>query len=71
MIHCLDTSYILALELTSDQYHRPAQQHWQQLRANLPPMLTSTYVFDEIVTFLVEAFCCRNLVVVAKRRIKL
>ena len=51
MIHCLDTSYILALELTSDQYHRPAQQHWQQLRANLPPMLTSTYVFDEIVTF--------------------
>jgi predicted nucleic acid-binding protein len=50
-MYFLDTSYVLALELENDQYHHLAQQHWQGIRVRLPPILTSTYVFDEIVTF--------------------
>ena len=51
MMHFLDTSYILALELQKDQNHQQAQRHWQGLRTNIPDLLTSTYVFDEVVTF--------------------
>jgi uncharacterized protein len=48
----LDTGYILALELKQDQHHSAAQWHWQQLRASLPHIVTTTYVFDEVVTYL-------------------
>ena len=48
----LDTGYILALELKQDQHHAAAQHHWQQVRTALPPLVTTTYVFDEVVTYL-------------------
>ena len=47
----LDTSYILALELANDQNHIKTKKHWQQLGKNLPQIVTTTYVFDEIVTY--------------------
>lgn len=50
-MYFLDTSYILAIELRNDQNHHRAQLHWQKFRGNLPDILTTTYVFDEIVTF--------------------
>jgi predicted nucleic acid-binding protein len=52
----LDTSYIIALEVTDDQHHRAALKHWQGLRSSLPPLVTTSYIFNEIVTF----FNCRN-----------
>lgn len=48
----LDTSYILALENTKDQYHQAVTQHWRSLATSSLTLLTTTYVIDEIVTFL-------------------
>lgn len=46
----LDTGYVLALELSNDQNHRAAAQHWRSLKKRLPPLVT-TSVFDEVVTY--------------------
>jgi predicted nucleic acid-binding protein len=47
----LDTSYLLALELTRDQNHAAAVQHWQSIAQLLPSFVTTSYVFDEVVTY--------------------
>ena len=48
----LDTGYVIALEAADDQHHHTAQEHWRQLtRASLPQIVTTSFVFDEIVTF--------------------
>jgi len=47
----LDTSYVLALELSSEQYHSAALNHWQNLTKSDFKLVTTSYVFDEIVTF--------------------
>ncbi|MBV9210415.1 MAG: type II toxin-antitoxin system VapC family toxin [Acidobacteria bacterium] len=47
----LDTGYVIALELASDQNHRAALKHWRSLTKSLPLIVTTSYVFDEIVTF--------------------
>ena len=47
----LDTSYLLALELTRDQNHLAADQHWQSIVQHLPPLVTTSYVFNEVVTY--------------------
>lgn len=52
----LDTSYLLALELSNDQNHAAAMGHWQQVSKALPRLVTTSYVFDEVVTF----FNCRG-----------
>jgi len=52
----IDTSYLLALELANDQNHPAAVGHWQQAVKALPGLVTTSYVFDEVVTF----FNCRG-----------
>ena len=47
----LDTGYVLALELANDQNHQAATRHWQRVRTALPPLVTTSYVFDEVVTY--------------------
>jgi len=47
----VDTSYLLALELAKDQNHPAAAQHWQQTLRALPQLVSTSYVFDETVTF--------------------
>lgn len=47
----LDTGYLLALELSNDQNHRAALKHWRGVIRSLPPLVTTSYVFDEVVTF--------------------
>lgn len=47
----IDTSYLLALELANDQNHLAAKQHWQSLIGSLPRLVTTSYIFDEVVTF--------------------
>jgi uncharacterized protein len=48
----LDTGFVLALELVDDQHHEAALKHWQSLMKMPPELVTTSYVFDEIVTFL-------------------
>ena len=47
----IDTGYLLALELANDQNHVAAKSHWQALLDAFPPLFTTSYVFDETVTF--------------------
>lgn len=47
----LDTSYLLALELTKDQNHLAARQHWQSIIQTGPSFVTTSYVFDEVATY--------------------
>jgi len=47
----LDTGYLLALELSNDQNHKTAIQHWKEVSISLPSLVTTSYVFDEVVTF--------------------
>lgn len=47
----VDTSYLLALELANDQNHHAAKAHWQQFTASSPSLVTTLYIFDEVVTY--------------------
>ena len=47
----LDTGYVIALEAEDDERHQEALQHWRNLAQQRPSLVTTTYVFDEIVTF--------------------
>ncbi len=47
----VDTGYLLALEITNDQNHQAATRHWQGVVTTLPRLVTTSYVFDEVVTF--------------------
>ena len=47
----LDTGYLIALEASDDQHHQQAAAYWQSLSRSLPGLVTTSYVFDEVVTF--------------------
>jgi len=47
----LDTSFFVALEGADDQYHEEAFAYWQGLSRSSPVLVTTSYVFDEVVTF--------------------
>ena len=56
-IYFLDTSYILALEIKNEDYHQQVFQNWTTLAKSKPSLVTTPYIFDEVVTF----FNSRNL----------
>ena len=47
----LDAGYLITLEAADDQNHQAAFSHWQKLLQTPPQIITTTYIFDEIVTF--------------------
>lgn len=47
----LDTGYLIALEASDDQHHKDAVQHWRTSLPEISSIVTTTYVFDEVVTF--------------------
>jgi hypothetical protein len=47
----IDTGFVIALESVTDRNHEKASQLWNELLEDLPEMVTTTYVIDEIVTF--------------------
>lgn len=46
----LDTGYLIALEDAGDENHPAATEHREGLR-EMPPLTTTSYVVDEVVTF--------------------
>jgi len=50
--YCADTSYWLALELNDDQNYVRALTHWQSLVKTSFTIVTTSYIFDETVTYL-------------------
>lgn len=47
----LDAGYVIALEASDDQNHQAALEHWQNFLKTNPFLVTTSYIFDEIVTF--------------------
>ncbi len=50
-IYFLDTSYILALEIKNEDAHQQVLQNWVVLAKSKHFLVTTTYIFDEVVTF--------------------
>jgi len=52
----LDTGYLIALENTRDEHREKVKRHWgtyiQSLSSPQPALVTTSYIFDEVVTYL-------------------
>jgi predicted nucleic acid-binding protein len=48
----IDTGYLVALESAADQHHARAVSHWLASAKSLPLLVTTSFIFDEVVTFL-------------------
>jgi uncharacterized protein len=48
----VDTSYWLALEIDSEQHHVAALAYWKRMASGRPTLVTTSYVLDEVVTFI-------------------
>lgn len=47
----VDTSYLIALEISNDDHHTRAKNHWRNFIRTRPSLVTTSFVFDEVVTF--------------------
>lgn len=47
----LDTGFLIALELADDQHHATAVATWRDVRKRRATLVTTSFVFDEVVTF--------------------
>ena len=50
-VYFLDTGFLIALEAADDQHHTAAIAVWHELRNQRVTFVTTSYVFDEVVTF--------------------
>lgn len=50
----VDTSYLIALELQTDQDHKAAKTHWETYREKDQLLVTTSCIFDELVTYLMS-----------------
>jgi predicted nucleic acid-binding protein len=48
----IDSSYVIALEIYDDQHHSQALSHWRRLLKKQIHLTTTSFVFDEVVTFM-------------------
>ena len=48
----LDANFVIALEVSDDQHHNEATHHWKNLMETRFSLVTTSYVFDEVVTYL-------------------
>jgi predicted nucleic acid-binding protein len=47
----IDTGFLIALESSDDRHHQTAQNCWREIIALRPIFFTTSYVFDETVTY--------------------
>ncbi len=47
-----NSSYLIALEVSNDQNHQLAQRHWQALDRHSTELVITSFIFDEVTTFL-------------------
>ncbi|HEX7722442.1 MAG TPA: PIN domain-containing protein [Pyrinomonadaceae bacterium] len=48
----LDANFVIALEVSDDQHYNEATIHWKNLIETPFSLVTTSYVFDEVVTYL-------------------
>jgi predicted nucleic acid-binding protein len=61
----LDANFVIALEIADDQHHHEATEYWSALLKTSFSLVTTSYVLDEIVTFLNSRHHHSNAVKVA------
>lgn len=49
--HFLDTGFLIALESADDRHHAAAIAAWRAILGERAPLVTTSYVFDEVTTF--------------------
>lgn len=47
----LDTGFLIALELSGDRHHETARAFWGNFSLAPEPLVTTSYVIDEALTF--------------------
>ena len=47
----LDAAFVIALETTDDQNHDSAHEFWRKFQLSPTPLITTSFVLDEIATF--------------------
>lgn len=47
----LDSGYLIGVEAIDDQHHPVAIQHWRQFLRKPSPLVTTSFVLSEVVTF--------------------
>ncbi len=47
----MDTGFLIAPAASDDEHHEKALDQWKNLDKPLPLLVTTSYVFDEVVTF--------------------
>lgn len=47
----LDTGFLIALESSNDQNHKKSKLLWAEVSNDLPLLITTDFIFDEVVTF--------------------
>jgi predicted nucleic acid-binding protein len=50
-VHFLDTGFLIALESSDDRHHAQALAAWGEIHRVRAPLVTTSYVFDEVTTF--------------------
>lgn len=50
-VHFLDTGFLIALESSDDRHHAQALAAWHDIGKHRAPLVTTSYVFDEVTTF--------------------
>jgi predicted nucleic acid-binding protein len=48
----IDTSYLIALEISDDQFHPAALTHWRSLASPRLELVTTSYILSEVAAFL-------------------
>ena len=47
----LDSGFLIALEAGDDQHHAAASTFWRAFEANPSPLVTTSFILDEVATF--------------------
>ena len=47
----VDTSFLIALESSNDQYHSVALNYWREFQQQPQPLVTTSYILDETATY--------------------
>lgn len=47
----IDTGFLIALEAQDDQFHRSALTYWQNFLTKPRPLVTTSFIIDEVATY--------------------
>ena len=48
----LDASFVLSVQVADDANHSKAVRYWKTIAVDVPPLITTSFVVDEVATYL-------------------